>query len=149
DRYLYTEAGSEALALLAARHDKAGRPLLAGLCYERLLAHPRVTKPSPQTLYRAAAAFRKAGIKENADRLWKLLERVLGGGALALDGRKLSAAEARQELERTAPLPAAAPGWPLFLGNAARSGRAPGGRPALDRVAWQRRTLLDKYESGD
>jgi len=146
-RGLYTSAGPEALTLLGGQHHEAGRYLPAALCYERLLRQP-FAEPTTLTLYRAAVAFRVTGDRAGSDRVWKQLATKIDKTGLVLGERKFSVEQARQELERVA---AASEGrglaWLLFQGNAARSGQgAAAGTPVLDKVIWQRRTLLDVFE---
>jgi outer membrane protein assembly factor BamB len=145
-RYLYTAAGPEALARLAAEHVEAGQIVPAALCYERLLDHPRAQPPA-FALYQAAVVFRKAGAAKHAELAWKRLQEKIAKDGLRIDGQKLTARQVKQELERVTPLPTPGPSdWPLFLGGATRNARARGGRPELGKALWQRPTFMDRFE---
>ncbi len=73
DGYLYTDAGPEALALLAAQHSEAGRDLSAALCYKRLLSLPG-RPPSREVEARAEAALRKVSGQKAAAADWLLFQ---------------------------------------------------------------------------
>jgi hypothetical protein len=147
-RHLYTEAGPQALALLAAEHFDAGQFLPAALCYERLLHHPR-GNPKPSALFEAAVAFRKVGDMPSAELAWKRLKDRIAKEGLTVEGRKLTARQARMELDRVTSLTSSAPSdWLMFQGNATRTGRAAGGRPDLAKSLWERTTLMDRSEDG-
>jgi outer membrane protein assembly factor BamB len=147
-RHLYTEAGPLALALLATEHLDAGQFLPAALCYERLLHHPR-GDPKPAALYEAAVAFRKVGDSANAELAWKRLKDKLGKDGLLIEGRRLTARQVKQELDRVTSLTSSnASDWLLFQGNATRSGRGTGGQPDLTKSLWKRVTLVDRSEDG-
>lgn len=147
-QYRHSEAGAEALALLAAEQFDSGQYLSAALCYGRLLHHPRAN-PKPAALYTAAVAFRKVGDTGNAELAWKRLKDRIGKEGLSVEGRKVTARQARAELDRVTPLSGSeASDWPVFQGNATRSGRAAGGRPDLAKPLWKRATLMDRGEEG-
>jgi hypothetical protein len=145
-RYFHTEAGPEALALLAERQSESGQHLPAALCYRRLLGRPGANPPG-LTLYRAALAFRKVGDTKGAARAWKRLEGNVGKDGLDVGGEKLTLDQLKQRLEGVKPLTGAgAAGWPVFRGDAARSGRAAGGPPDLGKPLWQRPTVMDRSD---
>jgi outer membrane protein assembly factor BamB len=143
--YLYTEAGAEALALLAERQTRSGRHLPAALCYRLLLR--RSANPPALTLYRAALAFRKVGDAKATAQTWERVEARVGKDSLQIDGDKLTAAQLKQRLDAVRPAAGvAASDWPLFGGNAARNAQATGGRPDLRKPLWQRATLMDRND---
>jgi outer membrane protein assembly factor BamB/tetratricopeptide (TPR) repeat protein len=137
-RFLYTDAGPEALDELAFLHAGAGRFASAALAYERLLRHRGLARWQPVSLYHATRAFRQAGNREKADLTRKeLLARIEKTG-LRLGDRTLSAAEVEKELDK---IPDEKPGddWPAYRGDARRSDRGSGGVPFLVPT-WKRRT---------
>src|SRR5262249_14935478 len=66
-RYAHTSSGADALILLGTLHLDRGRFDLAAACFERLLRLP-VDKHAPETLFKAALAYRGIGDVEREDR---------------------------------------------------------------------------------
>src|SRR5207245_529255 len=93
-RFMHTDAGVEAAALLGAHHLDHGRYIMAALSFERLSERDGVLdKLPPLVLYKAALAFERAGDAKNRDRVWSALVAKLnqpGQPALPSALRKLS-----------------------------------------------------------
>ncbi len=132
-RYLYTEAGAQATALLATYHLDQGRYVVAALCYERLLEREGfLDKMTPVELFKAALAFERAGDEKNRDRVWAVLARKLGNEPMKLGQQKLELARLRTLMARD--LDAATHGrfdWPMFLGAPDRTAQRQGDAPFL------------------
>jgi outer membrane protein assembly factor BamB/tetratricopeptide (TPR) repeat protein len=135
--YLRTESGPEALEALANSHLDSGHYRQAALAYEQLLRHRPLARWSPETLFQAASAFRRVGDKSNAEATTKQLLERLGDMELRLGDRKLSAEDAKKELDKLAPAPTNE--WRLYGGNPERSAQAAGGMPFLV-PSWSNRT---------
>jgi len=71
-RYVHTDAGAEAAALLGSYHLDHGRYIVAALCFERLLNREGGAELSAATLYKAAVAFQRSGDNGNRDKVWNL-----------------------------------------------------------------------------
>lgn len=143
-RYLHTQAGFEATTLLAAYHLDRGRHLMAALCYDRLLLHPRADSLPPISLFKAALAYHGAGDRDGAERAWKKLSARAPDG-VAIGNKKVSLAELEKELAQyraAAPAMDSLADWPMFRGNASRSARADGAAPVLE-PRWQQPTVAD------
>jgi len=137
-RFLNTDAGPDALEALAGLHYDAGRYHLAALCYERLFGLRDAAKWAPETLFRAADAWRRVGDKERAGLAGKRLLERLGGDGLRIGDRKLD----RDDVEKELGKPVEAKGdWPMFGGDAGRSARRDGGMPFL-RYDWEVSTVV-------
>jgi outer membrane protein assembly factor BamB len=130
--YPRTPAAAEAAELLAAHHLKEGSPELASLYLDRVL-RGSWDAPSPSLLYRAAAIQRQRGRAEAAAALEKQLFDRLGKDRLRIDGKELTADEAREALKaiKAAERKPSAD-WPLFRGDARRDEQSRGDVPFLD-----------------
>jgi outer membrane protein assembly factor BamB len=137
-RYMHTEAGVEAAALLGAHHLDHGRYIMAALSFERLLDREGVLdKMAPLTLYKAALAFERAGDAKNVDRVWNALTAKLGqagqpplpSALRKLTPEQLRATLATKDHDRTQKQHA---DWPMYLGAADRDGVSSGGAPFLE-----------------
>ncbi len=137
-RFLYTDAGPEALEALAGLHDDAGRLRLAALSYQRLLELREAAKWSPESLFRAAGAFRRVGDKAHADVAAKQLLDRMGDNELVIGDRKLSRDEVQKELSKPVE---ANTDWPMFGGDPGRSAQGDGGMPFLWRE-WEYDTTI-------
>ncbi len=154
-RYFYTPAGSEALRLLGSALLDWQESLRAALCFERMLDRTGAAQQSPETLFRAALAFRRSGNTARTEQVWKQLSARVGKGDLRIGGRELSLEQWRKELQG-APSPVRENAWPLFRGDASRSARGNGGAPVLearwtvstlpqdDPQKWVKNTILDR-----
>jgi outer membrane protein assembly factor BamB len=153
-RYADLGAGLEALELLASYHFDVGNPKLgamlqglppppgpdqpdadalvrAALAYDQLLDASGGSKGwSPATLCKAAAAFWFVGDHAKSDRLWKQLTGVVGKDGLKAGARRVALTELRALIDDL-------PDWPIFGGNASRSGRGSGGAPFLEKIFMQ------------
>ena len=109
-RYSRSTAGSEAAGTLGAYHLDRGRPLLAALCFARLLDRADVDL-APAALLCAAQAFHRSGDAARAELAWKRLAAKSPAG-LRLGNRLVSLDDLRNELGHSRPVAAAqvAPG---------------------------------------
>ncbi len=139
--YLYTDAGPEALAALAARADEAKDYERAALCYGKLLRHRGLARWAPADLFQATRAFRRAGDRERADLTGgELLSRV-GRQGLRIGKTRYDREALVKEMARMGP-PPVRDEWPVYGGNAARSDQGIGGPPFLD-LLWKQTTVAD------
>jgi outer membrane protein assembly factor BamB len=135
-RFRYTESGEEALALLGTYHLDRGNVEQASACFRRLLRDGGDKRQPPPVLLRAALAFQAAGERAEAERVWKLFAAKAGGVPVRLGERQVPVADARRAFDRLAG-GAAAPGWPLYRGNLARTAPAAGAETLLE-ARWRR-----------
>lgn len=129
-RYFYTKAGQQAADRLAARAYSHGETHLAAEWYRQLLAAGSPLTESPTWKLRAAAALQQSQDPEEAKR--QLEASKSEGNEVEIAGRRTTPGA----WWKSAPLAsgqAAAPldEWPVFQGNAARTGVASGGEPLL------------------
>jgi outer membrane protein assembly factor BamB len=138
--YLHTRAGSQAAEMLGTYYLDRGQPVMATLCFERLLGS-RSSAVSPQMLLKAALAFRRLGDQANADLAWKRLAKSSPRG-LALGDRTVPLEDVQREIERLPKGEALvnAYDWPVFKGNPSRSAQGIGGTPFLDGHRWEKTT---------
>ncbi|HVS35009.1 MAG TPA: PQQ-binding-like beta-propeller repeat protein [Gemmataceae bacterium] len=137
-RYLYTDAGPDALEALAGLQYDAGRYRMAALSYQRWLELREAAEASPETLFRAADAFHRIGDKTHADVATKQLLDRLDDKGLTLGDRKLSRDDVQKELSK--PIETSAD-WPIFGGEASRSAQREGAMPFLWR-SWTEDTTI-------
>jgi outer membrane protein assembly factor BamB len=141
-RYLYTDAGAEAMEQLGSRYLDRGERALAARCFIHLLSRPDAQRLSPLTLYRAAVACRLTGDETHEEAAWKALAARAPDG-VNLGGRLVELDRLRAELAR---LPGESPGrgdWPLYRGGLARVNRGDGDVPLLE-PAWKVSTAHHK-----
>jgi outer membrane protein assembly factor BamB len=133
ERYLHSDSGPEALALLARKEAEAGHHFEAAQTFA-LLEHRATADWPVEDLYRAARAYRDSGDDLRAEQMTQLLLDRLGRDTLRLGRRKLGRDELRQQLSR----PAAddPTEWQLYRGDPRRTGQAKGNVPVLDRKWW-------------
>src|SRR5262249_52270302 len=132
-RYGRTKAGMEAIRRLADYHFGERRFSLACVCYERLFERQDMGKAEPETVYRAAFAYRKVGDKTAADQVWKELKPRIAKDGLRVGDRTLTADDVQKELENTRPdKPANLDDWLVHGGDASRSAQGAGGAPLLE-----------------
>jgi outer membrane protein assembly factor BamB len=137
--YLYTDAGPEALAALAARAAEAKDYGRAALYYGQLLRHRGVARWTPADLFHATLTFRRAGDRERADLTGgELLSRV-GREGLRIGKTRYDREGLSKELARMGP-PPVRDEWPMYGGNAARSDQGIGGPPFLE-LLWKQPTV--------
>jgi hypothetical protein len=139
--YLHTKAGAQAAEMLGTHYLDRGQPVMASLCFERLLGS-KSSAVSPQMLLKATVAFRQLGDKANADLAWKRLAKTSPRG-LTVGDRTVPLEDVQREIDR---LPHGetlvnAYDWPLFKGNASRSAQGIGGTPFLDGHRWEKSTF--------
>jgi outer membrane protein assembly factor BamB len=153
-RYLHTEAGAEAAALLGAYHLDEGQYGMAALCFQRLESRGGGLAALPPTvLFKAALAFERGGDAAARDRALALLDARLdqpGAPPLPAGLAKLSRAELRASLEYKGEreLAARSENWPMFLGGPERTAQGLGSVPYLEaRLGYPldaTRSLADK-----
>lgn len=137
-RYLHTEAGAEAAALLGAYHLDEGQYITAALCFERLQNRSGgLNSLSPLLLFKAALAFERSGDAVGRDRALTLLESKRdqpGEAPLPPSLAKLRGAALRAALEDRSELrlAAASNNWPMFLGSPDRTALGIGSVPYLE-----------------
>ncbi len=130
-RYLLTEAGGEALTAMGVSALDRGRGDEAADCFRRLLSRPDVENLPPLALFQAALAFHSANDAARENQVEQILGRRLSAG-LPFGGRTLSLDDIRMEIARWPAPSAESTDWPLFRGDAHRSGRANGEYPLLE-----------------
>jgi outer membrane protein assembly factor BamB len=136
-RYVHTEAGAEAAALLGSYHLDHGRYIVAALCFERLLARESGADLPAATLFKAVVAFERSGDAVNRDKAWALFlvkmhqpNNRLPVALRGWDETKLRATVASYVKERDH---TGRTDWPLFMGSPDRNGRSHGGAPFLEQ----------------
>jgi hypothetical protein len=142
-RFLWTQAGGEAARLLASRHVAAGRLAAAASLFEELLRRQDQGAWSPETLYDATRAFRRAGDKDHAEQTWRRLRDKAEGGKLRIGDQARTVAELEAELDKAPPAPRTADGWPVYRGDAAHSGRGTGDKPFMEK-RWAMPTIKEE-----
>ncbi len=134
-RYLHTEAGAEALAVLGTIQLDQGSPVMAALYFERLLGRPGGWDRLPTlTLVKAAFALERAGQTNLAERVWRELQRRdwrrdVPEPLARLEPqqlRQLASASNRVQRERF--------DWPVFGGDALHTAISEGAAPFLEKV---------------
>lgn len=145
DHYVATEAGADALTLVADGYFHAKRSSQAARCYALLSDyHPKRAAVDPRVLYQSVVAFRQAGAVQQAAKAWQQLADKIGGGRLHIGESKLTVEQIRGSLETEAPLPTAPlRDWRMFRGNPSRNGRVAPGLPLVSRPKWRRSLLVD------
>jgi outer membrane protein assembly factor BamB len=143
-RFWYTEAGKEALRLLANLNASRGDYFKATLQFDRWLRTPGLQHDAA-SLYRAALAFRKVGDRDKAEMAWKRFKTVAGPKGFRLGIRALTLAQLLKDLEKDAPLKPASQEWPMFGGNLRRSALCSGGMPVF-KLHWQWSIVNDPLE---
>jgi outer membrane protein assembly factor BamB len=140
--YLHTDAGAEALELLATRRMDRGEFEAAALLFERLIQRAGVEKVGILSLFKAKLAFsrcRDAAAKSNAELVSRQLEARAPDG-LQIGGRNFTLNELNDLVARYAD-PAMSKAtvydWPLGLGgDQQRNAQGVGGPPFLEMV-WE------------
>jgi outer membrane protein assembly factor BamB len=149
-RYFHTEAGAQAADLLGTYHLDRGRPLMAALCFKRLLEREGANNLSPLVLFKAALAFRLSGDPAYVSKAQQTMDQLatrLGGEGLRVGDESVTFEQLQQELARAAPVETAGSlDWPLFRGNLSRSARGRGSDPFLES-RWHKSTIEDNLQS--
>lgn len=87
--YRFTQAGNEALELLATHFLDRKQYQAAAVCFEDLIHH-ELSEIQTLTLYKATLAFAAAGLEEKRESTWRTLETRLGRQSLRLEsGREM------------------------------------------------------------
>jgi outer membrane protein assembly factor BamB len=137
-RYLHTDAGAEAAALLASYHLDHGQYIVAALCYERLMDRENgVQRLTPLQLYKAALAFERAGDVRNRQRAWEAFQAKVdqpGETPLPSALRRMSPKNLEEGLAGSGEtkLSVSRDDWVMFMGSPDRAARGVGGVPFLD-----------------
>jgi outer membrane protein assembly factor BamB len=143
-RYFHTDAGGEATDLLGTYHLDRGRPMMAALCYERLLKREGAEQLDPLTLIKAMLAFRRVGDEANlegARPLWKRISAKVSRDGVRIGEEVVGLDRVQKELDRIATVESTNPyGWAMFRGDATRSAKGQGSAPFLE-AKWQRSTI--------
>lgn len=133
-RYQHTDAGLKATDLLGTYHLDRGQYLMAALCFERLLARPDADKLPPKVLFKAALAYRRAGMATQAEVLFARFADAARRGEVAFGKAKPTLDALRGEYSRDIggdPV-FGLTDWPMFRGNPARSAQGVGGSAYLE-----------------
>jgi len=148
-RYFYTQAGYEAVLLLAAQEADMGRHFSAALAYQQLIDTPEAAKLfQPQLSLMAAFSWLAMNDRSRALELIEDL-REAGYRSVSIAGKDYQleslGAKPLEWLQQTVGVPLIQTlmpedQWLTFRGNAARNGQADGGLPHM-RVRWQVRLL--------
>jgi outer membrane protein assembly factor BamB len=141
-RYLFTDAGGEAVERLGTLYLDRGERGLAARCFVHLLGQPDAGRLPPLTLYRAAVACRLTGDAAHEDQAWKALAARAPDG-ITIGGRLVELDRLRADLARLPAEPAGRGDWPLYRAGAARTGRGDGDVPLLE-PAWKVSTVLSR-----
>jgi outer membrane protein assembly factor BamB/tetratricopeptide (TPR) repeat protein len=139
-RFFYTVEGLEAMSLVATYHLDRGRFGTAAACFGHLLQRQGLDKAEPLTLFKATLAFEQSGDRVHATETWKELGNRVGAEGLRFGKTRVPLAQLRQEIDRPRQDTVALPGWPLFRGDAQRTGQARGDMPYLE-PRWQHATV--------
>jgi outer membrane protein assembly factor BamB len=145
-RYFHTDAGAEATDLLGTYHLDRGRPLMAALCYKRLLEREGADALGPLALFKAALAFRLSGDPVYAAGAQETMQRLtarLGGEGLHVGDETIGLDQLKQELASSTPADNSnRHDWPVFRGDLSRSARGQGSDPFLED-RWHKVTIGD------
>ncbi|MCS6851901.1 MAG: PQQ-like beta-propeller repeat protein [Gemmataceae bacterium] len=149
-RYLHTEAGTEATALLGTYHLDRGRYLMAAICFERLLERRGLDQLSARTLWKAAVAFQRTGDSQKAEQVWRQLRTKVVRDGLALGDQTLSLERLRAEFEKAATTEVASIfDWPEYRGGPSRTVQGHGGPPFLEPRWSKSTTAIDPLVLAD
>jgi outer membrane protein assembly factor BamB len=146
-RYMHTQAGTEATSLLGTYQLDRGKFTDAAACFRRLLDHEAADKLPPLTLFKAALAFRLAKDKASAEQAWNQLLKVAREG-VRINGEMVPLDQLQEALNTSArdDLPSSPFDWATYKGNASRSAQGNGGPPFLE-VKWSNPTILPNEDS--
>lgn len=138
-RYLHTEAGAEAAALLGSYHLDQGQFIVASLCFDRLIErNGGLRNLTPLQLYRTALALERSGDQTRFDEVWAvLLSRLKENASPGLPDylRKMNPEQLRASLHPTTYDAVRADmrrDWTLFLGAPNRTAQGIGSTPYLE-----------------
>jgi outer membrane protein assembly factor BamB len=133
-RFSHTKAWVKALPLLGHFYLDTGDWALAAFFYGRLLGRLPVADWEAETLFHATRAFRLAGNKSQAEKIWKEFTRKADKGSIRIGDRTRTVQEWEKELDRDAPeIAAVVIDWPMYRGNASRTAQGNGGTPFLEK----------------
>ncbi len=132
-RYYLTDAGAEALTQLGVAELDHGRADEAADHFRRLLQRPDAAGLPPLSLFEASLAFHAVGDSTRETQAMQLLNRRLPAAGLTVGGQLLNAGDFEKEVARWPVSTAVASSdWPMFRGDARRTGRADGEFPMLE-----------------
>jgi hypothetical protein len=103
NRYLHTEAGARAAALLGSQYTDREEPGLALISFRRLVEHSRLPALPSSDLYRGMRCFMEFGDRKNAQVLWEKLKVRASNGRLTIGSMTLRVEEVESELLRIKP----------------------------------------------
>jgi hypothetical protein len=136
-KYVHTDAGAEAAALLGSYHLDHGRYIVAALCYERLMSREdNLANLSATTLLKAAFAFERAGDVANRDKAWMAFQAKAHQGTEKLPAAVRSWDETKLKgmLSKRidVSIDQAKSEWALFMGSPDRTAHSLGTDPFLE-----------------
>ncbi len=141
-RFFHTKAGYEATLLLGRQHLDHGRPIVAGMCLQRLLNAPAaVAQFDPELSVLAAVCWWQAGAPDRASQVLVALKKKDPKGTVRLadhvarlfsDDQKASQWLVAQFGSPPQRADEQKESWPLFRGSPSRNASAPGGIPLLN-----------------
>ncbi len=142
-RFLYTDAGADAVNLLATFHLDRGNYTNAALCYEKLMQREGASKLPPNILFKAALSFHRVGDKANEETAWKNLATKaqsvkLGRITKSVDDLKTYVASLKSENVEFGLYD-----WPMFGGKASRTGQGGEGGTAFLEPKWVESTIRE------
>jgi hypothetical protein len=135
--FFHTDAGVEATRLLGTYHLDRGRPLMAALCFERVLESERVNQLPPLAYLEATLAYHLSGDQANAQRMLKHLAVKMRPEGIRVGEQTITLRQFRRELKWMVSDEANPFDWPVFRGSTSKPGA-----PFLDKT-WQRPTVRD------
>ncbi len=129
-RYYLTDAGAEALTQLGVSELDHGRVDEAADHFRRLLQRPDAAGLPPLALFEAALSFHAVGDSARETQAMQLLNHRLPPAGLKVSGQLLNNGDFEKEVARWPVVAAVASSdWPMFRGDARRTGRADGEFP--------------------
>jgi outer membrane protein assembly factor BamB len=153
-RYPFTPAGRDAARQLGLHHLDRGDLHEAARWFQLWLQRDPDAAAHGPALFAAWLALIRSGLAADADMVWQSLQTRFPKG-LVLHQRKVSLADLKKQFDDASPVAAVAGTWPLYAGNATRTGTA-ATLPAPDAVRWtadavhntEARALLDNAIRG-
>lgn len=128
-RYFHTQAGLEAAGYLVSKHIERGEWALAAVWLKRLNSHPSAGDFPPAWYLKAAFAFRKAGMKPDAD---EMIANLNGLEVLQLAGRAVNPQEWLETSLDLSTTPASiSEDWLMWGGTPSRTAVTRGESPVL------------------
>ena len=150
ERYLFTDAGFEAVDLLATYYLNRGNFNKAANYFDLLLTYGKKrTEVTNLTWFKAALAHKRAGNTVRYEDIWKsLTPKLEQTGGVKANGQLISVARLKNYLGN-APneqIDLFANDWLMKHGNPSRSAQGNGSQPLLGERLWVRKTVNDINE---